>query len=532
MTMIAVAVKSPSAGPRIAMRWMLMLASVVCATVAVAGNAVASLPSVVRIAAGSVRGSGSDVVAFKGIPYAAPPTGTLRWRPPAIPAPWDGVRDATAFGPQCPQTGVNLAVVAAIPSSEDCLTLNVWTSAASNTERLPVMVWFHGGGYAVGSGAAQNGEALARRGVVVVTLNYRLGALGFFAHPALSRESEHGVSGNYGLLDQIAALNWVQANIATFGGDPGNVTIFGQSAGSSSVAFMMVSPPARGLFHRAIAESLGVSFLGANRRLRASSYGMESAEAHGAALATDIASLRALTPDQLFERLPAVTTIAIGVHRYPVIDGYVVPDDPSLLVGTNAQAAVPLIIGHNTAEGLFFARDAVTTVPAYRDFVRAIVPARLVDEVLAKYPAASDTDAAAAQLRLFADFRIVTPTTLTARTASKASPVYMYQFSRVSPLSQVRGAMHTAEVPYVFDLTTDASRFNDDDRRLADAMAGAWVRFAKTGDPNGGRLPQWPTYGSPGYRLMTFGDEIGVASNATTPVVDFFSRVFDAMRGK
>jgi para-nitrobenzyl esterase len=524
MTVIGVVVNSLSTGRRMAIRWMLRLACVACAAVAVAGNAVASLPSVVRIASGALRGSGGDVVAFKGIPYAAPPTGNLRWRPPAPPAPWTGVRDALAFGPQCPQAGNNLAAVAAIPSSEDCLTLNVWTPAASNAERLPVMVWFHGGGYAVGSGAAQDGEALARHGVVVVTLNYRLGALGFFAHPALSRESKHGVSGNYGTLDQIAALRWVHDNIAAFGGNPANVTIFGQSAGSSSVALMMVSPLARGLFHRAIAESLGASFLEAN--------GMKSAEAHGASLVTDIGPLRALTPAEVFERLPAVTTMAIGVHRYPVIDGYVLPDDPNLLLGTKGQANVPLIIGHNTGEGLFFARDAVTAVPAYRDFVRASVPAGFVDEVLARYPAATDADAAPAQLRLFGDFRFVTPTTLAARTVSKVSPVYMYQFSRVSPLSQVRGAMHTAEVPYVFGLTTDTSRFDDDDRRLAEAMARTWVQFAKTGNPNGGRLPQWPTYGSPGYQVMRFGDEIGVGSNSTTPVVDFFSRVFDAMRGK
>jgi carboxylesterase type B len=510
----------------------LQFACVAGVIVALSGNAVAGLPPVVRILSGSVRGSGSDVVAYKGIPYAAPPTGDLRWRPPVAPASWTGVRDATAFGPQCPQPGNNLAEVAAIPSSEDCLTLNVWTPAASNAERLPVMVWFHGGGYAVGSGAAQDGEALARHGVVVVTLNNRLGALGFFAHPSLSRESEHGVSGNYGVLDQIAALRWVHDNIAAFGGNPANVTIFGQSSGSSSVAFMMVSPLTRGLFHRAIAQSLGISFLGANRRLRADSYGTESAEAHGASLATDMAALRALTPDQLFERLPSVTTLAIGVHRYPVIDGYVLPDDPSLLLGTKAQANVPLIIGHNTAEGLFWARDAVTTVSAYRDFVRASVPAGFVDEVLARYPAASDADAAPAQLRFFGDFRVVTPTTLTARTVAKASPVYMYQFSRVSPVSRVKGAMHTGEVPYVFGLTTDTSRFDDDDSRLSEAMAGAWVQFAKTGNPNGGRLPQWPTYGSPGYRMMVFGDQIGVSSNATTPVVDFFSRVFDVMRGR
>jgi para-nitrobenzyl esterase len=492
---------------------------------------------VVRVASGSVHGSGGDVMAFKGIPYAAPPIGNLRWRPPAAPSPWADVRDATKFGPQCPQPGNDLANQnaprrAAPPSSEDCLTLNVWTPATSNATRLPVMVFFHGGGFTVSSGASQDGEALARHGVVVVTLNYRLGALGFFAHPALSRESEHGVSGNYGLLDQIAALHWVRDNIAAFGGNPNNVTIFGQSAGSSSVAFMMVSPLARGLFHRAITESLGVSYLSANRRLRATSYGLESAESHGASLASDIAELRALTPEQVLARLPAVTTIAIGVHRYPVIDGYVVPDDPSLLMGTRAQADVPLIIGHNTAEGLFFARDAVTTVSAYRDFVRASVPAEFVDDVLAKYPATTGAEASSAQLRMFADFRIVTPTTLTARAVSKAGPVYMYQFSRVSPFSPVRGAMHTGELPYVFARATDSAQFDDVDRRVSEAMAGAWVQFAKTGNPNGGRLPRWPAYRAPEYRVMMFGDEIALRSNATSPIVDYFSTVYAAMRHK
>jgi para-nitrobenzyl esterase len=518
------------------MRWTIALGCVTCAVITVFANAAVSL-QVVRVAAGSIRGSGSDVIAFKGIPYAAPPTGDLRWRPPAAPPAWTDVRDATRFGPQCPQPGNDLANVNAPrrptpPSSEDCLTLNVWTPAASNAARLPVMVFFHGGGFTVGSGASQDGEALARHGVVVVTLNYRLGALGFFAHPALSRESAHGVSSNYGLLDQIAALRWVHDNIAAFGGNAANVTIFGQSAGSSSVAFMMVSPLARGLFHRAIAESLGVSFLGANRRLRATSYGMASAESHGASLASDIAQLRALTAEQVLARLPAVTTLAIGVHRYPVIDGYVVPDDPSALMGTSAQAHVPVIIGHNTAEGLFFARDAVSTASAYRDFVHASVPGEFVDDVLARYPAATDAEAAPAQLRMFADFRIVTPTTLTARTVSKAGPVYMYQFSRVSPFSPVRGAMHTGELPYVFDRTADRSQFDDADRQLSEAMASAWVQFARTGDPNGGRLPRWPAYRSPDYQVMMFGDEIAVGSNAASPVVDYFSEVYTAMRKK
>jgi para-nitrobenzyl esterase len=242
--------------------------------------------------------------------------------------------------------------------------------------------------------------------------------------------------------------------------------------------------------------------------------------------------LRALPVEQVFEQLPAATTLALGVHRYPVIDGYVVPDDPMVLLGTRAQADVPLVIGHNTAEGLFFARDAVTTVSAYHDFVRATVPAEFVQDVLRRYPATTDTDAGPAQLRFFADFRIVTPTTLTARLVSRARAVYMYQFARVSPLSPIKGAMHTGEVPYVFGLTADSSRFNDDDRRLSDAMAGAWVQFAKTGNPNGARLPAWPAYQAPEYEVMTFGDEITIASQVASPVVDFFGRVLVTMRGK
>lgn len=518
---------------RSVMRWVLRPVCVLSAAVALHGQPVDSLPTVIRTESGPVRGSGTDVVAFKGIPYAAPPTGERRWRPPVSPEPWTEVRDARQFGPQCPQPD-NIFPGAgrrpARPSSEDCLTLNIWTPARSSGERLPVMVWFHGGGFTISSGAAHDGEELARRGVVVVSLNYRLGPLGFFAHPALSRESEHRVSGNYGLLDQITALRWIHANIATFGGDPENVTLFGQSAGSSSVGFMMVSPLARGLFHRAIAQSLGVSFMGFNRRLRASSYRLPSAESHGASLVQDVATLRAMTAEQVLARLPSDPTMTTGVHYYPIIDGYIVPDDPILLMGTKNRANVPLLIGHNADEGLFFARDAAQTVSAYREFVRATVPAEFVDEILTRYPAATDADAAPAMMRMFADFRIVSPTTLTARAVSKVSTVYMYEFSRVSPFSRTRGAQHGAEVPYVFGHTNDPAQFQELDRTLSNAMASFWVRFATTGDPNGGRLPRWNPYRSPDYRVMNFGDEINVRSNAGSPRIEFFGRVFDAMR--
>jgi para-nitrobenzyl esterase len=235
------------------------------------------LDPTVTIASGRLRGADGEVVSFKGIPYAAAPVGRLRWRAPEAPPFWRDERDATQFGPQCPQPQPIGAV------NEDCLTLNVWTSARSTPERLPVMVWIHGGGFSRGSGSnsAYDGEALARRGVVLVTLNYRLGALGFLAHPALSRESAHGVSGNYGLLDQIAALRWVQKNIAHFGGDPANITVIGESGGAYSICILMVSPLAKGLFHRAILQSLPLMFQ-PTRRLRETYAGLASAEADGA----------------------------------------------------------------------------------------------------------------------------------------------------------------------------------------------------------------------------------------------------------
>ena len=250
------------------MRWVLKLVAVVFALTVVHGQAPQPVPATVHTQSGPVRGSGSDVLAFKGIPYVAPPTGDRRWRPPAAAERWTDVRDATRFGPRCPGTPPARledarrragALGGPGPASEDCLTLNVWTSAKLSGDRLPVMVWINGGGFNFGGVTVPgvDGTNLARRGVVVVSLNYRLGALGFLAHPALSRESEHQVSGNYGLLDQIAALRWVRANIAAFGGNPENVTLFGSSAGASSQIFLMVSPLARGLFHRAIAQSLG-----------------------------------------------------------------------------------------------------------------------------------------------------------------------------------------------------------------------------------------------------------------------------------
>jgi para-nitrobenzyl esterase len=421
-----------------------------------------------------------------------------------------------------------------MPSSEDCLTLNVWTPAKSSGERLAVMVWIHGGAFNIGSGAVPrvSGEMLAARGVVVVTLNYRLGALGFLAHPGLSRESDRRVSGNYGLLDQIAALQWVHANIAAFGGNPANVTLFGQSAGASSTAVMLVSPLAQGLFHRAIAESPS-SWIGPKQRLREPYYGLPSAETEGESSAPDVMTLRAMSADQILALLPSAASLSPGRHFRPIIDGYVLPDDHGELVGTKSQASVPLLVGYNADEALFSRSDAPTTISGYRDFVRALYPAEFVDAILTMYPAAADSEASAAFMHMSTDAKYVTTAVLVARKASKVTDVYMYRFSRVSPLNRATwgGAAHGAEIPYVFDhITADKSQFEDVDRTVSRAMAGAWVQFAKTGNPNGPALPEWPAYTAPEYRLLDYGDEITVGSNAKSNQVDFFQSVFETMR--
>ena len=518
----------------------LVVATMLIAPPGSATDAVVPLGEQVQTRDGPVRGVKDEVIAFKSIPYAAPPVGDLRWRPPTPPAPWTGVRDATRHGPQCTQPAGfgprarSAASEVAPPTSEDCLTLNVWTPAHSAAERLPVMVWLHGGAFTIGSGSQRDGTLLARRGVVVVGVNYRLGALGFLAHPALSKESQQNVSGNYGLLDQIAALRWVRDNISAFGGDPDNVTLIGQSAGSTSIGVMLVSPLARDLFDRVIMESLGGSFFGPKQRLREPFYGMASAEADGAAGVPDIAAFRALPADEVLKRLPSAPTIVRGVHYYPVIDGYVLPDEPDTLLGERRVTRVPVLIGHNADEGMFWASDAPKTLAEYHEYIRAWLPPEMFDATLARYPATTDDEARAAALKLTGDYRIGAPTTIVARKLATLTPVYMYRFTRVSPSSRAMwgGAAHGTEVPYVFGSVGDPARFEAADRALSDTIAAAWVRFAKTGDPNGAGVPRWPKYRSGTGRLMEFGDSVRVGAGMDDEGIQFFQRAYTGMRAQ
>jgi len=465
---------------------------------------------------GRVRGTGVEVVSFKGIPYAAAPAGRLRWRPPEAPPPWNDVRDATHSGPQCLQPRPDG------PVSEDCLSLNVWTPAMSATDRLPVMVWIHGGGFFGGSGSrsAYDGEALARRGVVLVTLNYRLGALGFLAHPALSHESARGVSGNYGLLDQIAALRWVQNNVAQFGGNPADVTVFGESAGAYSICILTVSPLAKALFHRAILQSLPLMFQPA-RRL------------HGEQAGLDIAALRAMSAEQILKEAAPSPTLSTGAHFYPVVDGWVLPGDPADLIGTTRQATVPILIGYNADEGNFFLANAPKTISGFQTFVRYKFGEAQLESILTMYPAKTDADAPGALARFFGDYELLTSTVLTARAMAGTGNVHLYQFSRVGPLSRRlwNGAAHTADVPYVFDhVTAPSDDFEAQDKVVSEAMAGAWVRFAKTGDPNGPGLPAWPPYRQPEYRYLNYSDRIATESGFRESQIGFCGRVLEQLR--
>ncbi|MCK1383585.1 carboxylesterase family protein [Bradyrhizobium sp. 21] len=457
----------------------------------------------VHTQAGCVRGGSCDargVLAFKGIPYAAPPVGPLRWCAPQPPAPWDGVRDALTFGAGCLSALENDQRPG--PRDEDCLYLNVWTAAKHADEKRPVMVWIHGGGFQFGSSAnpATDGGALAAKGAVVVSFNYRLGILGFLAHPDLDREAP---SGNYGLQDQLMALRWVKANIAGFGGDPDNVTLFGESAGAMAVGVLMASPLAHGLFHKAIGQS-GAFWDGKHGPMQS----FEEARARGLAFARQqgngsIAALRAMPADQLNAAAPwSFRTSPVVTAFSPSIDHHVVPDVPARRFLRGEQMHIPLLAGWNAAEEFPFTSQSLPdqSARAFLTAVEEMFGKEHMADLLKVYPAATDAEAKASAAALTGDYVVGEQCWQWLRLHRRGgrAPVYGYHFSYTSPYTPI--ASHVTEIPFVFGTLTPQQVIGsttlpaDEDRALARTLMDYWVNFAAHGDPNGSGLPPWPAY--------------------------------------
>ena len=441
---------------------------------------------------------------FKGIPYATPPVGPLRWKAPQPAAAWTGVRRAADYPPRCMQGPIYPDMIFNDKGpSEDCLYLNLWMPAAPTEAKLPVMVWLHGGGFAAGATSEPRQDAgnLSKKGVMVVTLSYRLGIFGFFSHPDLAKESGHKASGNYGLLDQVAALKWVKDNIATFGGDPDNVTIFGESAGSFSVSALMASPLARGLFKRAIGES--GAFFGDTLRLQPRAR-TEKADGEFARSALGTASLAALRAKPAAEILQAALKQQ-PLRFAPNIDGYFLPDDVRAIYFRGKQAHVPLLAGWNADEGSYrtiFGKDEPTG-QNYVTRVRAMFGGK-ADTILNLYPGTTGDQAKRSAQDLAGDQFIgyATWKWLEVHQETGKSPVFRYEFDQTLPLQSGNpgaepSAPHASEIEFVFQaLSSRKLPWRPEDRKLSDMISSYWTNFAKTGDPNGEGLPRWPSYGS------------------------------------
>jgi para-nitrobenzyl esterase len=482
------------------------------------GLAIAQQPAPVKVEQGMVQGMLEDgLMVYKGIPFAAPPVGDLRWKAPQPAARWEGVKQTTKFAPGPMQAGNP-------PSgkSEDCLYLNIWTPAKSAGERVPVLVWIYGGGFGAGatSEVQYSGEKLAKKGVVLVSIAYRVGQMGFFTHPELSAESPNHVSGNYGLLDMIAGLQWIQKNIAAFGGDPKKVTIFGESAGGIAVSMLCASPLAKGLFHGAISQSGGsfgpsrqtTTYPGENmKRLK---YAEKDGESYvKSAGVSSIAELRNLPAD----KLPGGRGMGMS---WPIVDGYVIPDDQYKLYQAGKYNDTPILVGYNSDEGLSFSPPKTP-----EDYINGVKTryGKFADDLIKAYPVGTNTVPKTAR-DLARDAAFGWHTWSWARLQAKTgkSKVFYYYFDQHpnypedSPQAGY-GSPHGQDVSYVFEhLNSSNPQITKTDLALSDAMGTYWTNFAKYGDPNGQGVPKWPTFSDANPEVMYLGPEphVGVVPSA------------------
>ncbi len=479
----------------------------------------------VRIDSGALEGiTAEGVIAFKGVPFAAPPVGALRWRPPQPAAHWSGTRSAAEYGHDCMQLPFpSDAAPLGTKPDEDCLVMNVWRPEAKSDHKLPVMVWIYGGGWVNGgsSPSVYDGSAFAKGGVVFVSFNYRLGRFGFFGFPALTKEDPNGLKGNYGYMDQIAALKWVQRNIAAFGGDPSQVTVFGESAGGGSVHMLLTSPLTKGLFERAIVESGGGrgGVLGGDVYLRKAAGVRPSAEGVGVAFAKSkeiegdgpaaLAKLRALPAEEVVNGLNMASMFQqASTYCGPMIDGKIVTEDLTASYLAGKQRRVPLIVGTNSMDiGFSFAK---TEDELFAPFG---AQAKEAEDV---YDPEHTGNLRVVGQKVAADAMMIEPARFVAQTLSAdGQPVWEYRFSYVaeSMRKEWPGAPHASEIPYVFD--TVKARYGADltaaDEQAARAMNDYWVQFAKTGNPNGAGLAEWPAYHAKSDELMDFTEHGPVA---------------------
>jgi para-nitrobenzyl esterase len=510
----------------------------------------------IKISGGLVAGvmtPDGAVRAYKGIPYAKPPVGELRWRAPEPASTWSGTLAADKHGSICMQPDplggnsifTKLFFTPIEPRSEDCLYLNVWTSASAGDKR-PVMVWIPGGGFRGGSaaGAIYDGAALAKKGVVLVSFNYRLWKFGFLALPELSKESEHHVSGNYGLLDQIAALRWVKDNIAAFGGNPDNVTIFGQSAGSSSSNFLMSSPLAKGLFQRVIGESGGAfAPATAGSMLGRRTPPLAEGEATGKKL---MAALHASSLEDMRKKSAEEILAIPSADRYdsalPLVDGYVLPGTVEEVFGRGQQNDVPLLAGSNSDEGSNF--PTMRTLTSFReDAHNTLGP--FTDEFLSIYKADNDAQARRASAAAVRDTKISWPNLQWAKAQARTghAKVFYYFFPHHPPappdevyvenIGKDLGAYHGAELAYVFgNFVPQEWNWNDADRTLAKTISQYWVNFATNGDPNGPGLPLWPVFNPATDTVLHFDKTIAAGPLPNQPNYAFWDKVMSGWKGR